>query len=245
MRAVATAAATLLAATAAWSVVLAGDGGRGDVALVSMAASVWVATVTAITGVLVARSRWARRLGLVVTAAHGLVALVTSVTVPWVVACALTAVAAVGMGGPWLDGYVRVRPAAAGPPSRSVILPLVLVAVPFVTGLVGGDGWAAAALTGSALATAYWFIRARTGALALVRVVWPVFALALGLVMGWPAGLAAVTGAIAVAVLAWNPTVAVSVSPLVQRGSVVRIPPELAPPQVLDAADLDDRGRDR
>jgi hypothetical protein len=48
----------------------------------------------------------------------------------------------------------------------------------------------------------------------------------------------------AAAVAGWRREVAVALAPpLVRRSDPMRIPPELAPPDVLDAAGLDDRGR--
>ncbi len=237
------ASAALLAATSAWTVVLGGGlPARDDIDVILIALSLWVATVAAIAGILVNRSRWARRLGLAVTGGHAVVAVIAPADAVWAAAVALSATAAVAVAAPWLDRHVRGRPAAFGPPARAVILPLVLVAVPLVVGVAGGGGFFGLAAGTTALLAAFWFTRAMPGALVAVRALWPVVGLALAWPVGWPAGAAVAALALAVAGLAWDVSVRAAVVTL-ERGSVVPIPPELTPPDVLDAADLDDHGR--
>lgn len=236
----------LLLSTAAWTVVLAiSSSDLSDPATVLIAVSLWSATVTAVTGMLVARARWARRLGLAVTAAQGGVALVFAPGPWWGAALVVSAVTAVSVGGPWLDGIIRGRPSASGPPTRAVLVPLVLLGVPYLLGMAGGEGTAPLILAGSALVAAFWFIRVLPGALLVVRAVWPVLALALAWPMGWPTGAAAASAGLAVAFLSWHSSVRTAVRPLVETGSRLPIPPELAPRGILDAADLDESGRPR
>ncbi len=243
MRPLSAAAFGVLASTAAWTVVLAINADLSPVAVVLIALSLWPATVASLSGMLLARAHWARRLGLAVTVAHGLAAVFTTPDVWWGIAVVLTALTAISIGGPWLDGIVRSRPSAAGPPARVVLIALVLLGVPFGIGVAGGDTGAAIALSLFALVVAYWFIRAMPGALIVVRVIFPLVALVLAYFVGWPAGVMPAAVAVAVAVMAWHPTVRNSIHPLVSSGSRVRIPPELAPTDVLDAAQIDDRGR--
>lgn len=236
----------ILASTGAWMIVLGqGHAPRSPTAVVLMALSLWIAATASVAGMLVARSRWARRLALGLTGAHGVVALLFPVDRWWGLAAVLTAGTAIVVGGPLLDGQIRPRPPAAGPPTRAVLIPLTLIAVPFALGAFGGDGWAVVAGALSSLVAAYWFIRTLPAALAVVRLLWPLTSLALGWPMGRPVGLVAAVAAVTVAALAWHPTVATAVRPLTGKGSPVPIPPELAPSDVLDAADIDDRGRPR
>lgn len=247
MRRAAFAAGALVVSTAAWTVIL----GRGltvgvtGASIVLIAVSLWVSAVVSVTGILVARARWARRLGLVTAGGHGIVALLAPVDVWWGVAAVLTAVTAVAIAGPWLDGVVRGRPSASGPPARVVLIALGLLWVPFAIGVAGGDGWPAVTIGLSALAAAYWFIRALPGALLVVRVVWPLLAVALAVPLGFPAGIVAAAYGVAIGAIAWHSSVRTSLHPLVESGTRVPIPPELAPKEVLDAADIDDRGRPR
>lgn len=246
MRRVGLAAAGILASTGAWTTLLAvSPPYRGDTAVVMMAGSLWTATVVAVTGMLVARARWARRLGLSVAGAAAATGLLIPFDVWWAAALVVSALAAVWLGGPWLDGIIRGRPSASGPPTRAVLIPLLLIAVPYLLGVSGADGAAAIALASTALLSAYWFVRTLPGALTVVRVLWPGTALALAPVMGWPQGVGAGVAALAVAAAAWHPTVRNAVHPLVETGSRVKIPPELAPREILDAADIDERGRPR
>lgn len=246
MRPVAVASLLLVAATGAWTTILGWAAiDLSGVAVILTAVALWTATVAAVAGMLIARSRWARRLALGVTGGHGVIALLPAVDAWWAGAAVLTCGAAIALGGPWLNGLIRQRPAAEGPPTRSVLVPLVLVAVAFAIGVLGGGGTAGAAVGFSALMTAFWFVRTLPGALIAVRIVWPAVALALALPAGVVVGATALIGAAVVAVLAWHESVRNSVHPLVERGSLVQIPPELAPRDVLDAADIDDRGRPR
>lgn len=246
MRQLTLASAGLLLTTAAWTVVLAtATPERSGMGVVLIAVSLWIATVVSLTGMLVARARWARRLGLAVTAAQGGLALLIPPDVWWGTALILSALTAVSLGGPWLDGIIRGRPSASGPPTRAVLLPLVLIGVPYLLGYTGASGPAALTVAVTALVAAFWFIRTLPGAIAAVRFIWPGLALGLAFPMGWPTGVTAAAAGVAVAVLAWHSSVRNAVHPLIETGSRVSIPPELAPREILDAADIDESGRPR
>jgi len=234
----------LIVSTAAWTIQLAvGAEGYSGASVVLMALSMWVSTVVSLTGMLVARARWARRLGVAVTAAHGALAVVTSPGIVWGVALAASAVTAVSVAGPWLDGIVRGRPSASGPPERVVLIALLLLATPFGLGVIGAADTPALVVGLAALVAAFWFVRTMPAALLVVRVVWPLLAVGLSYPMGWPGTTVSLFAGIAVGALAWHPSVRNSVHPLVEPGSRVPIPPELTPREVLDAAEIDDRGR--
>src|SRR5690606_13229207 len=74
---------------------------------------------------------------------------------------------------------------------------------------------------------------------------WPLLAVALAVTLGFPAGIVAAAYGVAIGAIAWHSSVRTSLHPLVESGTRVPIPPELAPKEVLDAADIDDRGRPR
>lgn len=236
----------LLVASSLWTVVAGLDGfGVAPSNLVMVTLSMWTATVAAVTGMLVARSRWARRLALVVCGGQAILAVLSAADGWWVAGLTVSGVAAVAVAGPWLTGLVRSLPAAAGPPARAVLVPLLLVGVPFALGLADPQPIVGGVVGFGALGGAFWFIRALPGALVVVRVGWPILALAGAWPMGMPATAVSIAAAVAVAVTAWHRSVATAVHPLVERGTVVPIPPELAPKDVLDAAGLDERGRPR
>ncbi len=58
-------------------------------------------------------------------------------------------------------------------------------------------------------------------------------------------GTISVALAVAVAAMSWHSSVKASYHPPREVGTTFPIPPELAPPEVLDAADIDDSGRPR
>ncbi|MFP3913885.1 MAG: hypothetical protein ACLFWM_03350, partial [Actinomycetota bacterium] len=159
MRAVSVTSVGLLLSASLWTVLLAADPPRDDLAVILMSASLWATTVISLTGMLVARARWARRLGIVVTGGHGAVAILLTPGLWWGVGMILSAATALALSGPWLDGYIRGRPSAAGPPTRAVLVPLVLAGVPFALGWAGADNVPGAALAASAWVAAFWFIR--------------------------------------------------------------------------------------
>ncbi len=246
MRSLLTSSALLIASTGAWTAVMALDPApRPAVAVIGIAVSLWTATVASIAGMLVARSRWARRTALALTAGHAVLAVIWPVNGWWAAAAITSVGTALAIGGPWLNGIVRSLPAASGPPYRAVLIPLLLISVPFLLGVAGsGEVWALIAWL-TALVTAFWFIRALRGALVAVRVVWPALALALAWPLGLSSGVLLGVSGVAVAVLSWHSSVTTAVRPLIRRGSIVPIPPELAPKDILDAANLDERGRPR
>lgn len=236
----------LLAATAAWTTaLLLVPGDLNDTSVTLIGLSWWTLGAAAVVGMLVVRGRWARRLGIGVVATHGVVALLVPTSAWWISAVALSGLAAIGLAGPFIDPEIRQRPGAAPIPTRALLIPLILSSTPLAIGVAGTGGWAP--LTGGvgALVVAAWFLRAMPGALLVVRLGWPLMALGLGVIAGgWGGSVLALLG-MAVAVAAWHRTVATALHPLTKRGSVVPIPPELTPGVVLDAADIDDRGRRR
>lgn len=246
MRSLLTSSSLLIFSTGAWTVVMAlHPAPRPTVAVVGIAVSLWTATVAAIAGMVVSRSRWARRTALAVTAAQAILAVIWPVDGWWAAAAVAGVGTALAVGGPWLNGIVRSRPAASGPPTRVILIPLLLISVPFLLGVAGsGRAWALIAWL-SALLAAFWFIRVLPGALIVVRLGWPVLALALAWPLGWPAGAVLAASGLALPALSWHSSVTTAVRPLVRQGSIVPVPPELAPRDVLDAANLDERGRPR
>ena len=77
----------------------------------------------------------------------------------------------------------------------------------------------------------------------MVRLIWPLAAVGLAFTQWLAPAIVSVVSGIAVAVLAWHPSVAVAFHPPREVGTVYPIPPELAPREVLDSADLDEHGR--
>lgn len=216
-------------------------------AAVLLSADLVLMSTIALVGIVLGRSRWARRLGVAVSVAGLVLGVFLEVGVLWALAVAASAAAVGAMTGPWLKGWVRERPAALGPPSVAVILELLLLAVPGVVGVAGVDGVrvVTVAVSISALGAALWYGRTAPGAVAAVRVGFPAVAIVAGLVDRSPSGLVLAALGLMVAILAWTPGAHLAARPLTRRAHPVPIPPELTPPEVLEAAGLDEHGRRR
>jgi len=202
------------------------------------------ATVASV-GMIVVGGRWAHRLGLGTLAATVGVALVRELDVLWSAGMAATALGLVAMFSPTLTDTIRQLPSASGPSPRAVAPALLLVATPVVLGFAGQDAtaWALLVVGLTAPLVGFLYTRVVPGGLLAVRLLWPMLALALTPLLGWVAGIVTAGLALALAVLAWDPSVKASYHPPREVGTTFPIPPELTPEEVLDAAEIDDRGR--
>jgi hypothetical protein len=205
-----------------------------------------VLAIVASVGLVVARSRWARLLGLALGGLSLGLATVMDLDPSGWTALVLSTLAVLGLSGPWLTrGWLRHLPSATGPPPVAVAVVLGLLALPVVAALAGPGGLSSAAwvVVGLSTATAWGLSRALTPALWAARIAVPVAALGAGLI-SLPGGLAIIAAGGATTLGAWQRDVALAVSPLIQRGNPpVPVPPELVPPDLLEAAGFDDRGR--
>lgn len=239
-------ALTLQLSALAWIVALVVDSGPLEavpallvgVGLLSMST---VATV----GMIVVGGRWSHRLGLVALAVGWIVAVIRPIDVWWIVAVVLGAAALVALLSPGLTRNIRKLPSASGPSPRAITPPLILLAAPCVLGFLGNDAtvWAILIVGLAAPSVALLYSRVLPGGLLAIRLIWPLMAVAMAPAMGWWAGSASVLMGVTVGVLSWHRSVRASYHPPQEEGSMYPIPPELAPGEVLDAANIDDRGR--
>jgi len=239
------AASTLLAALA-WTAALMVEGDPLQPAGALLVGLGLLATATVSTiGMVVVGGRWAYRLGLASLALDVVVAGIREIDLAWVAGTITTGLSLMVMLSPTVTSGIRKLPAAAGPPPRAVLPPLLLLVTPAALGLVGRDAraWALLVVGISAPVAAFLFSRVLPGGLVSIRVVWPLLAIALSPALGWLGGGTAVVIAVVVAVLAWDRSVKASYHPPREVGSTFPIPPELAPKEVLDAARIDDKGR--
>lgn len=201
-------------------------------------------TTVSIVGVLVGSARWARWLGVGVAGAGLLTALGGVVDHWWWIGVAVSGGSLAAMTGTWLKGMVRERPSAAGPPWQAVGLSLLLLAIPGIIGAASPDGLGVMGWTAAASAFASGILYAKAGPLSLitVRFFLPVLFMIAGLTSGMPEGLVMFGVTFASLMLAWTKPARLAVRPLEERGTTVRMPAELAPPDILEAAGLDDRG---
>ncbi|OFW66627.1 MAG: hypothetical protein A2Z12_08320 [Actinobacteria bacterium RBG_16_68_21] len=207
-----------------------------------------VMTIVASAGMLLARGRWAAPTGAAIALTWIGVALANPLDALALAALAAAAAALAAALGPWLRRWLRHFPRADGPPPAAVVILLTLLATPVVAAFAapGGIPVAGVALSIWSVALAVAVARAALGSLSAIRVLHPALALVAAIGAGLPGGLAIGAVGAATAALAWRRDVRIALAPAApQRSSAVAIPPELVPPDILEAAGLDDTGRPR
>jgi hypothetical protein len=239
-------ACTPLVAALLWAAALGIDSGPfspGSVLLI-VTGLLALATVGMV-GVTVTGGRWARRTLLFAVAEMLLLAVLRPIDGVWIVALVGTVLSGMALVSPALIGGLRKLPVANGPPVRAVVLPLLLIGLPFPIGIAAWDeasvGTLAVGLT--APFAALLFARVFPGGLLVVRIIWPALAIGLAFTQWLAPAIVSVVSGIAVAGLAWHPSVGVAFHPPREVGTVHPIPPELTPREVLDSADIDEHGR--
>ncbi|MGH8935665.1 MAG: hypothetical protein ACRDXD_05295 [Acidimicrobiia bacterium] len=173
-------------------------------------------SAVAATGVLLAHARWARRLAYGTLAAEGALAVVMPIGPWWWAALASTAAALMAVSGPWLEGWVRKLPSAAGPPVQAVLLALGLAALPGLVALSSPAGLTAWhwLFTALGLATLWAYSRARRAGLWVARLL-PLAALPPALASPWGGAALLIGGTGVLARLAWTEPALLAVAPLV------------------------------
>lgn len=239
-------AATTLLSALVWTIALVveNDPFAGAPALligIGLLATATVATV----GMVVVGGRWAHRLGLASLGISVVLAVFRDIDIVWMVGTALMALCLVALLSPTLTDTIRQLPSASGPTPEAITPPLILLMTPAILGFVGNDAtvWALLVVGLSAPNVAFLYSRVVPGGLIAVRLVWPVLTIALSPLLGWLAGLTATGLAMAVGVSSWDRAVKASYHPPQETGSRFPIPPELTPKEVLDAAQIDEKGR--
>lgn len=210
---------------------------------VGLLATATVATI----GMIVVGGRWAHRLGLASLAMTVVLAIMRDVDVAWVLGTAATVISLIGLLSTTVTSTIRKLPSASGPPPPAITPPILLLLTPALLGFVGNEAtsWALLIVGLSAPNVAFLYSRVIPGGLLGIRLIWPVLTLALTPLLGWLAGAIAAALAIAVGVTAWNSSVKASFHPPREVGTTLRIPTELTPPEVLDAAQIDEEGHRR
>ncbi len=182
----------------------------------SAGAAAWLAGIVTLVGLLLARGRWAQRVGLGLVAATAIPAAFTGSWILFAVGVMLAAATGVALLVDPVRGWIRPGRSMDAPPDAAVVVMVILVLWP---------------LAGSALASsplgllmwlgplgAFWYGRANQSGLWAVRVggVVPVVAAIGADWQGWLVGgvLAALT-----AWWAWQPGTRLAVVPLVSRPS--------------------------
>lgn len=240
-----TTAALLVASLAAAFVVTGTDPFWQAGAGAMLAAGHLLLTAVVIVGALVGAARWAVGVGVALTAAIAVAAVLHPVGPAWVVMLISAAVALAGLLGTGLRAVVRQRPPADAPPARATALALGMLTPPLVVGSVQPSGvdfgdWL---LVGTALAVGVIYTRAGSRAVWVTRIGLPLLTLAVPLVVPFPGLVLPMAAFGALSALSWTADARLAAVPLAAPGKRVPIPAELAPSEILDAAGLDDRGR--
>ncbi len=202
---------------------------------------------TSVIGIIVVGARWAWRLGLVVVGLCAVLAVIRPIDTMWSLSLIATGIALMALLAPRVTRSLRRSPVATGPPLRAVLVPLILIGFPYVLGLAATDQPNTATVVVGVCAPlcAIWFARVFPLGLIAVRVLWPALAVGLAFAQALAPAVTSALGGALVAFLAWHPSVQVAFHPPRETGTSHAIPPELAPREVLDTAQLDDRGRPR
>ena len=236
-----------LLAALTWTLVIARNpavtSASGLLMGLGLMATVSIATV----GITLTGGRWTRWLALVGLAMTLAIALATPVDPLWLVGIGITSAAAGSLFLRGVTSRIRKLVAASGPPPRAVAIPLLLVAAPFLYGVLAGSSPTLPLLLVGLAApfAAFAYSRVVPGGLWAVRLVWPALAIGLSPLLDAATAVVSVALAGSVAYLAWHPSVKTSFHPPREKGSAYPIPPELAPEEILEVADIDERGRPR
>ena len=237
-----------LLAAILWAGALAAAPGHLAPASIVLVAVGSMATATVgMVGITVTGGRWAHRTALGSLVATLVLAVVRPVDGWWVAALLCSLLGGVVLLSPTMTRGIRRLPAASGPPLRAMLIPLFLIGFPFVLGLGAWDRPSAgtAVIGAAAPLAALWYARVLPGGLLAVRVGWPALAVGLAFTQWVVPALVSFAAGVAVAIMAWHSSVRVAFHPPRTLGTAHPIPPELTPREVLDTAELDERGRPR
>jgi hypothetical protein len=205
-----------------------GSGPLADSAAALLAVDQLVVGTVIGVGIVLARGRWTRRAALLLLGGQALLGVFLTADGWWIGAVLTTAIGIGAVAGPWLGGWLRKLPRSDGPPTRAVIMNLGLIALPSLVAVAGLDG---VPVTG-------WLLSG------FARVALPVLGIVAAAALPWWGALALGLAVTALTALAWSPEVRqATLSPAALPVDLVPIPPELTPPEVLETAGFDTRGR--
>ena len=176
-------------------------------------------TIITVVGLVLVRGRWARYLGLILGAGVIAVTAVTEEIDAWAALAVLFGIAALGtLAGRWLDGWIRGRSSATGPPPQSVVLLLGLLGLVPLVGLASPSGLETAhgALGAAGILLAWGFGQAQTWALWAMRLVLPVLVVLAALASPLAGAVTLLVYGATLAWLAWTEEVRLSVQPLME-----------------------------
>ncbi len=175
-----------------------------------------VLSIVAMTGLLLSRGRWVRyfAIGLVVT--ELLILLVAEVE-PWlIIAVAASGLALVGLAGPWLQGWIRERPAADSPGVIPMGLAIGAFAVVPLVGLAAPSGleYPHGILGATGILASWGYVKGRGWALWLLRLAMPILAVVAAFYSPPGGAIVMVITAVGFGWFAWTEDARLAVDPL-------------------------------
>ncbi len=239
--------ATIVLASVAWALALVfGSGPLAASAAALLAADQLIVGTVIGVGIVLSRGRWTGRAAFLLLVGQALLGVFLEADGWWIAGVLLTAGGIAALAGPWLRGWLRKLPRADGPPPKAVVLNLSLVSLPTLVAVTGFEsvstgGWL---LSGFALISGWAYSQAWLPALWAVRVGLPVLGIAAAAALPWPGAVLIGLAVALLTALAWSQEVwQATLSPAALPVNLIPIPRELTPPEILEAAGLDDRGR--
>jgi hypothetical protein len=172
----------------------------------AVAAGLVIYSVISVAGILLVHAPWSRWLGLGVVIAGPLLGIATGFGAVAVLGLILSAAAVVGLTGPWLNLWLRQRPAAGAPAPEAVALVLLAIGLTPIVGLANEDGLDGSqiALAAGGLLFAWSYARAHTWGLWGLRLAIPGLAVPATLMTPMPGAVLVGAVAAVVTVLAWR-----------------------------------------
>ncbi len=210
-------AALVMATGFAWTVhlVVSPDPWAADSAL-AIAIGVLVLSIGAMAAMLLGRGRWTRYFAIGLVLAETLLILVVDFEGWMIAATLLGALALAGLGGPWLKGWLRERPAAGAPGIRPILLVIGAFAVVPLVGLATPNGLEPAhGLAGAAGILMSWgYAKGSMWALWGLRIALPLVLAAAALASPLAGSVVIIIAAASLAVIAWSGEARLAIDPL-------------------------------
>lgn len=174
-------------------------------------------TTISVTGIMLVRARWSRRLAMVTLGLDLIVVAISGMgTVAWIaLAAALAGLA--GLSGRWLDGWFRMRSSATGPDARAVILVLGLLGLVPAVGLCSPlELTTAHGVLGAAGVFLSWaYSKAQVWSLWAIRLVLPLVAVPALMSSPWPGAITLAALTAGLVILSWTREAMLAVRPMI------------------------------